>query len=72
MKGLGCNKNLGRALCGEISFENKIILCDSCTMELIEKFERAKKEISRIKHGKNMGCCINVCDKILEILNDEM
>lgn len=43
-KGYGCNKNLGRGLCGEISFANKIILCDDCVFELIQKYEQAEKE----------------------------
>lgn len=43
-KPLGCNENLGRGLCGEISFVNKIILCDDCTFKIIEN--RAELQIA--------------------------
>ena len=39
---LGCNKNLDRGLCGEISFANKIILCDDCVFKLIEENKRLR------------------------------
>lgn len=44
---LGCDKNLRDATtrCGDISFGNKIILCDNCTQKLIEKFTENEKEI---------------------------
>lgn len=42
-KTFGCNKDLERALCGEISFANRIILCDSCTMDLINKLGEIKQ-----------------------------
>ena len=45
---LGCNKNLGRGLCGDISFANKIILCDDCVFKLIEKQTRLKAEVEKI------------------------
>lgn len=47
-KAFGCNKDIQRALCGEISFANKIVLCDDCTMKVIEKFE----EIKQLLKGK--------------------
>jgi len=42
-KPLGCNKNLGRGSCGDISFANKIILCDDCVWELIEENQKLKQ-----------------------------
>ena len=45
-KQLGCNKNLGRGLCGEISFANKIILCDDCVFNLIEERDELQKALS--------------------------
>ena len=44
-KPLGCNKNLGRGSCGDISFANKIILCDDCVWKLIEENQKLKKQI---------------------------
>ena len=46
-KTFGCNRDLGRALCGEISVANNIILCDECTMKLINKFEEIKQIIRK-------------------------
>jgi len=50
---LGCNCDLKRGFCGEITFANKIILCDDCTFKLIEKVGNLEKalqsERARIK-----------------------
>jgi len=48
---LGCGKNMRdeTTICGDISFGNKIILCDNCTQELIEKFgDKFDGEINKI------------------------
>lgn len=47
---LGCDTNLRDATttCGDISFGNKIILCDNCIQKLINKFEENEKEFDKI------------------------
>ncbi len=47
---LGCNTNLRNATttCGDISFGNRIILCDNCVKKLIDKFEENEKETDKI------------------------
>lgn len=44
---LGCSINLRdkTTSCGDISYGNKIILCDNCTHKLVNKFIEIEKEI---------------------------
>jgi len=67
-KSLGCNKNLDRALCGEISFANKIILCDDCVFKLIEERYNFKEKIQNTKKRiKALGSIRE--DKYLEAID---
>ncbi len=45
---LGCEINLRdkTTSCGDISYGNKIILCDNCTHKLVNKFGEIEKEIN--------------------------
>lgn len=56
----GCSKKLGRASCGEVSFENKIILCDDCVFKLIEEYNKLLMEKAKC------GNCSFMAEKIKE------
>lgn len=47
-KGLGCDQDMGRGKCGEITFANKIMLCDDCTFKLIEDLAARDKKVVEI------------------------
>ena len=75
MSDLGCNKDLNRALCGEVSFNNKIILCDDCVFKLIEKQTRLKAEVEKVLdefYSKYAGYQVIVDLKLIEELKTRL
>jgi len=72
-KPLGCNKNLGRGSCGDISFANKIILCDDCVWKLIEENQKLNIMLKTC-YGRIEDLCQKLINKEKEVKNksDEM
>ena len=76
-KALGCNKNINpHRTCGDVSFNNKIILCEDCHNKAkarIKKAVRKKWEAER-EHCDNceVGYRCDTCKPEFDKLNEEI
>ena len=75
---LGCRKTVGKyRSCGDISFANKIILCEECkksteeriTRAIKKKWEAERNHCGDCESGNYCATCKPEFDKLNEIIN---